>query len=316
MFRLARDAPHLDVVEVTRQALADPDTVVRLDAVSAARRSSSDDALIPLLPLMIGDPYPRVRREVVALVAERDIDGAIPVLRLALRDRNVIVREVARFFLRRRAAMTDFAAFYRDRLSENLPPRDRAAVLAGLGETGTASDAPLVVPFLEDERPMIRRAAARALADLDIEPYLARLAGMLLDDAPAVSHAVRRILQPRASAVGGALLTRIVRRAPHPHSRLNAVAVGRSLGKWDSLPILVEAAADGDQRIHGLARRWIDAWVARQNLNFAQPTLAQIATIANALDAHDRAIDPRVERELRSVLRSWAALVRGRPDPP
>jgi hypothetical protein len=113
-FRLAREAAGADGGSLLRLALRDTDTVIRLEAAVNARERLSTEDLTPVLPAMIDDRYPRVRREALAAAAERLGDGANAWLLAAIMDRNQVVREVARFFLRRRGMVNDFAALYRE----------------------------------------------------------------------------------------------------------------------------------------------------------------------------------------------------------
>jgi hypothetical protein len=153
----------------------------------------------------------------------------------------------------------------------------------------------------------VRTASLRALASLDHGAHLPRLVAMLDDAAPGVSRAARRALRPHVGQVGPEALLRVLRTASHMHGRLGAVLLGAALGKWDSLPILLEAAADGDGRIRTSARSLLRSWVARQNRSFAQPTPVQLRAIGAALDTYHLAVDASLARELRAILHDWAA---------
>jgi len=302
-FRLAREAPHADRLGLLRQALRDSDTLIRLEAVADARRRLSGDALQSMLPAILADPHPSIRGEGITAAAERLGDDAEKWLTAGLLDPSKSVREIARFFLRRSGLRSDFAAYYRERLHD--PDVQRlASAIAGLGETGGASDVHLVLPFLEHERPKVRRPALRALSSLDPEATLPRIVEMLHDPAPSVSHAARQTLRRRR--VDPAAVTSVFRTAAHSHSRFDALALGTTLSKWDSLPLLLEAATDDDPRLRTAARTWLKAWVAKQNRSFAQPTAAQIDGVRAALEAHRFAIEPVVTTELWSVVRYWA----------
>jgi HEAT repeat protein len=304
-FRLARDSHAPDRIGLLRRALRDSDTLIRVEAVADTRRHLSADELLAVLPVIVADSYPPVRREGIAAAAEHLADGAATWLTSSLLDHNKSVREIARFFLGRCIPAMDFAAYYRERLSDAGWSSRLASSLAGLGETGGAADAPLVLPYLEHERPAVRQASMRALAALDLAGQLPRIVGMLSDPAPSVSHAARKVLRPRVGHVGPDPLTSVFRTAPYAHSRFDALALGVGLGKWDSLPILLEATADRDERIRTSARVWLSAWIAKQNRSFAQPTAGQIQAIHTALDVHRFAIDANVANELRSILRYW-----------
>lgn len=305
VFRLAREAERGESAELLARALDDPDTLIRLQAVADARRRRDAAALAPLLPRIIADPFPHVRREGLAAAAEHLPDRVDAWLGAALLDRNVVVREVARFFLQRRAAMTDFVAFYRDRVRGDAPARELAAAVAGVGETGGPGDVDVILPYLSHERAAVRRAAVRAIGTLDFDRHVAQIAGMLRDDAPSVSHAARDILRPRATVVGASSLLEIFRVASHIHSRLDALSVAAGLGKWESLPVLIEGTTATSERVRLLAREYLAAWIARQNRQFVRPTPDQLTAIGRALDAYRLALGRAIADEIQAALRVW-----------
>ena len=71
------------------------------------------------------------------------------------------VRELARYILKKHEN-TDCRAFY----IEHLDSSDKCVCIAGIGETGKAEDAELIMPFLEDPDTRIVKAALHALANL------------------------------------------------------------------------------------------------------------------------------------------------------
>jgi HEAT repeat protein len=306
-FRLAQESAGEELAAVLQRALRDPDPTIRLRGVADARRRLNEAELVALVAAALADPFPPVRREGLVAAAERlpgSVDGW---LRTGLLDRSRVVREAARFYLRRLGSLTNFVDFYRERLQRGAPARELPIVVAGLGETGTRGDAELLVPYLTHDRAAARRDAVRALAALDLESQLPRLVEMLWDESPGVTHAVRDALAPQAGRIGSQPLARTFRTAPRVHSRLDALSLAAGLGKWESLPLLIEATADTDERVRAVARERLDAWMAKQNRNFAEPTPSQLGAILAALDAHAGTVDSRLIEELRLVLRFWAA---------
>src|SRR6185369_11285928 len=91
---------------------------------------------------------------------------ALLLLEEALLDENTSARWQARI-LRIARGPVDLAGFYRMALSTAASPARVRGALLGLGESGARGDVALVKPYLEAERPSVRRAALRALADLE-----------------------------------------------------------------------------------------------------------------------------------------------------
>jgi HEAT repeat protein len=305
VYRLAREAPGADQSGLLRQALQDADTLIRLEAVTDARARMSVDELRSVLQAIMSDPYPLVRREGITAAAERLAAETGERLTAALVDPSKSVREAARYYLHRGAHEIDVARYYRQQLAGAASPRHLANAIAGLGETGSSSDAALVVPYLEHGQAAVRRASVRALVSLDPAEHEPRLLHMLHDPVPSVSHTVRRVLRPRAGRIGRSALASVLQTASYPHSRFDALALATSLGKWDSLIMLLAAATDADDGIRNAVTRWLNDWIAKQNRSFAEPSRAQIETIRSALDTCRFAVGPAVVGELRSILRQW-----------
>lgn len=304
-FRLAWTLPGDERIDVVRRALSDPDTVIRLEGVREARGGVDSAEAARLLPIMLADPYPPVRREGLALAAERLPTEASTPLRAALLDANAVVREVARFYLRRRGEITDFAAVYRAHLRPDARPRELASALAGLGEVGARGDAERLLPFLGHARASVRRSAVHSLGVLDGDARPLALVQALRDPAGSVSRAARDQLRGRANRVVAEIHD--VLRTSNRHATRHALTLLWALGKWDSLPYLLEAAANRDAGIRSMASDGLDAWVVNQNRSRAQPTRAQIQAIRSALEAYHVAVERRIEVEIRSILKLWEA---------
>jgi HEAT repeat protein len=309
LFEVARERQDVDKAALLRRALRDSDTVIRLAAARDACATMSPGALEDVLPRIIGDPYPRIRREGVGAAAGLAGEHGQRVLRAALLDRNQVVREIARFCLLRRRELRDFARFYRERIENGMGTDVSAAglaiAIAGLGETGVEEDAARLVPFLDHAQPAVRRASIRAIASLGLTPQLHRLIQMLRDPSRGVSHMARRVLRPRAATVGLAMLQAVLREAAHAHNRFDVVSVGAALGKWDSPTLLLEAAADPDVSVREAGVRWLRVWVARQNRSFGQPTQDQLRELGRALSDYAGAVDRDIVDVLRANHQYW-----------
>ena len=78
-----------------------------------------------------------------------------------------MVRSIAQFHLPKLEPM-ELRSFYRDAIFRR-EQRILKAALGGLGETGGAADADMVVPFVDDPEAGIRKVALAALARIALE---------------------------------------------------------------------------------------------------------------------------------------------------
>lgn len=302
-YRLLLEAPWDDAPGVLEGAMADEDAIIRLWAAQRVDRFVDGEPLRRIVGELLRDPFMGVRREGLRIRVNRFPGEADADLRRALLDRHPTIREIARCDLRRRGT-TDFRSFYRA-VVERASGRELRAALAGLGETGTAEDAPLVERFLGDAFPGTRRAAVQALARLAPEASIPRFLDALQDAKVGVSNAGRLALSAYAGRVGAERLGAIAAEHPETHVRINALALLAGLGKWEGIPWLVRACASGDERVARAAGQHLRRWIHRFNCSFTKPTGPQLERMAAALDTAGAALPREQERVLRFYMKGF-----------
>jgi len=229
-----------------REAASSPDPTLRLAAVRLALKMPANEELREITDRWIHDHFVPVRREGLALLAERFPGSAPLALNEYLFDANATVRAIARFFLRG-LGVADFAALYRDALGAGVP--NRSSTLRGLGETGSRGDVETILPFLVSEAPSIRRAAVQAVAALDLDGQRDRLVALLGDAGPGVSREARESLEHHAVGVSAERLWSVFESTPFLHVKQNVLAVMARVSRWESLPCLVRACAAPEQAV-------------------------------------------------------------------
>ncbi|MEV4055726.1 hypothetical protein AB0J55_31355 [Amycolatopsis sp. NPDC049688] len=196
-----------------------------------------------------------------------------------LADRSSAVRAMAQVLV------PDPAAHYR-----TLPVSFGA--LAGLGETGTAADAPLLERHLADERPRIRRAAVRGLRR--IAPESAAVQPLLTDPSPAVTREVVAFLRGRSAAP--ATLRPLLSPAHPPHTRRAAAALLRDHDPWHRLHTNLTLLRDPD--LAPAAHSDIHTWLQHTAATYTTPS----PTLAAEIEAHLDRLPPETARQLRFAL--------------
>ena len=303
-FRLALESTDSDLQQIVRLALSDPDTVVRTWAARRVSTAFEGRTLHQFLELMKRDRFMPVRREALRIAVKLTSPQLHDELRTALLDAHVSMREESRYHSRLILLM-DFAAFYRQHLTA-AEPRTLYSAISGLGETGKAEDDRLIVPYTSHALSKIRRAAVRALANLNRETHLDVFIEALKDDVPSVSRQGLEALADQGFLVSAARAWELFKTAPHDHVKVNALSLIESLSKWDSIGYLVRALCDADEAIVEMSRSGIQRWLARFNRSFSSPTAEQIAKLRSALEECGNRIDEATQEQLWFSLRGFS----------
>lgn len=295
-FRLAAEADGADTRAVLEHALADRDTVIRLWAARQVSAGLGGKATENLLDIMKSDHFMPVRREALRALISLWPEKAPAELRRALFDPHASVREEARYHLRQ-TGEDDLASVYRQALADAVGG-ELYSTVSGIGETGTASDDHMVLPYAAHPSPKVRRAAIKALARLNEDEHLSVFLTALRDETPAVSREALKALAGRATAVGGERLWEILSALSLPHVRHNALNLISMLGKWDSIYYLIRAAGDHNVRIAEASRLSIVRWLSQFNRSFSVPTPEQISCLEGALRERGHLLGESVREQL------------------
>lgn len=251
-------------------AVGDPDFVVR--AICGTVLLDRGECVEELLAA----GAPKVRVRALTLLGP----GAAMAL---LADRSPAVRALAQVLV------PDPAAHYRA-----LPVSP--AALAGLGETGTAADAPLLERHLTDERPALRRAAVRGLRR--IAPESAAVRPLLTDPSPAVVRQVVEFLRGKQALVDVRTLRALLAPGRPVHTRRAAAALLRDRDTW--LRVHTDVTLRTDPDLAAAAHDDLRVWLEHSTANYTTPSPA----LAAEIDAACRTLSPDLARRIRFALGS------------
>ncbi|WP_392959195.1 hypothetical protein [Streptomyces sp. LN245] len=282
---------YFDLAQMLHAAEHDDDLPTRVRCAEAAVRTAAAAKTLDLVRPLLSSGTAVVRSEAVRLLArEGDIAPAVA----ALADRSPTVRAVAQTALRR--AGSDPAEQYRRLVTASLP---EPGAIAGLGETGTADDAGLILSWLDHPRPRGRAAAVRALRRLGAaDPDT--LSAMLTDPSGAVTRQVTIALRPWASRLGLARLRELLTADNPHHIRTAAYRLLHERDTWTRLLIDLELVVDPSPWMHDLARSDIAAWLTREAATtYSMPQGRTAEVLTKHLDDAEDALGPDQVRLLR-----------------
>jgi hypothetical protein len=282
----------IDLDQMLRGALTDPDLPIRIACADAAIRHGRAAGGRDVVLRLLASRTAAIRADAVHTLG---LAGELEVARAALLDRNPLVRATAQAITRR--AGIDPAAHYRALVTSQHPP-DPAAI-AGVGETGVATDQDLLHPWLAHPRSRGRAETVRALRRLGAEP-VTPLITMLVDPAPAVVRQVTLSLRPRAAALDEHLLRGFLAPTHARHVRVAAYRLLRGHDTWTRLAVDLQLANDGDIRLRGQARADLATWLDTEAATtYSPPTATRRAHLLDLLADSESVLGRDRARRLR-----------------
>ena len=284
---------------VMAEAMSDPDVSIRRAAISRLPGLSDQEAY-PLLDRAVRDPAAIIRRNAYRMLLGRFPEEVERRIEDIAFDGSPTIREIAHE-LRSAASLL---SMYRNRIG-HLTGRELQGALGGLAEMGSKEDAPLVVSNLNSPSPRTRRAALRALARLDPGGSIDLIWRMLRDQSPPVSRTARDMLIPQLHRIPIAEIEELFRSGDPLDARLHGLFLLAQLGKWRSLPYLLEAISSREEAVAGLALDRLNRWLSRYNTVFTDPRPGEMETAWSALRAAELRLPTDFVREMEGILRSW-----------
>jgi HEAT repeat protein len=198
-----------------------------------------------------------------------------------LLDRAVQVRRIAQEQLAP-LVQIDPPAVYLDTLRS--PGGNLVTVLRGLGETGSKANVGAILPFWDDDRPGVQRAAVAARASLDPDPNPAPFLDKLVNPRPGVSREAERALESRLHLVPVHVLTELFDSSDLHHVRSNTFRLLARLGKWASIaPILHGLSPRFGEEINERAHAFLNRWFGRYNVDWSVPRKSDLDALETAL---------------------------------
>jgi HEAT repeat protein len=267
------------------RALAEDDPAVRVQAAKAIASVQNKDRVESLMAAAMKDPFPAVRRWALRSSVDRFPNQAGPWLKKALLDSDGSVRGYGQFHIARILPM-DLHEFY-VRAVKN-PEATRATAISGLGEVGTPADAEIVLPFVSNEVPKVRKAVIRALSNLDADHFADLFLKSLSDPSPGVSREAMKALSNCLYMTTGESLWNIVVSSSSIKVQRHALFLISRLSKWESISYLVEAVASNNEEMQSLAETYLRRWYHNFNSSFTSPTAEQVERLTSALQKAGR----------------------------
>lgn len=212
---------------------------------------------------MLQDKFSANRRAALEYIYETDPDDILNIVNTLLLDRSTSVRTLARKILQVKTDNFDFPSYYIKALETNT-----VAGIAGLGETGRASDTEYIEKYIRDSRTGIVRAALVSLMKLDPEKYKAIVLDMLKDIRPGVVK-IAHLLILKYRILEYDRIKEIFAYTPYEITKMKCAALLFTASKWDRLIYMLAAITCDSEKVRQLAYQEIETWL----LNFNRSSL-------------------------------------------
>jgi HEAT repeat protein len=296
LFRINLARSSADVPALLERALRDVDPAVRIWALRTPHPALDREQLGRLLAMALNDSVPIIRRMTLELYLSELPGHAEAAARGALFDRSTPVRQQAQGMMRvLRGPALD--SIYRSEVGE-ARERTLPGALLGLSETGSAEDRVLIEPYLSHKMVNVRNAAAAALGRVADTHETTHFLKALADPSPRVSRTALNALLSRLKSLTVDTLKQIMADTSFRHTRLNGLKLIRQLGKWTSIPAMVEATADSNPDVRARAHLYVQAWLIQFNRNSMPPSAEQARALRSALARHQLSIPRALHRQL------------------
>jgi HEAT repeat protein len=302
-FQLAIVGKSAKSTELLKELLSDADPIIRLWAAKSVLERIDNAELMPIVSVLLVDRFMQVRCEALNIFARRFPNEALGKLEIALLDGHSSVRATARFWIKTQCADYDFAGVYRKSLQGSSAKPLRAAIL-GLGEVGNASDADVLLPFLDASSLSTRKAALRSLAALDGDRLVEHFVSALQSEHPGISNEALRALGSRTGTVLDQLHL-LFRGETYPHVRKNLFRLLLRLPFWSRGIFLFEALRDRDEHIIELGRHAMQNWLSKSRSMATPPSKSDLQELGNGLRASAGMFPPRDVQEFEFLLRTY-----------
>lgn len=221
--------------------LNDPHPVVRLHTVIALQKIPDLRALRPLHEILQSDSPPELRRHVVIALGATKDPRAVSEIALQIRDADPAMLYAIAGALSICADMTAIRPL--EQLLGCADSRVQIKAINGLRRTSCSRAAKLILPFLNDANPALRRHAVDAIGDLDPVAEIDLVTDLLVND---VSCEVRAAAARALGRTGDRRVVPALESALRDQSSVRCAAVIglTSLGLPDAVPPLLAMLRD------------------------------------------------------------------------
>jgi len=279
----------------------DPDPIVRLQFVTHAKPFLDQKDLSELTSALSSDGFMPIRREAINLSVQNGLENSMKLLKNALCDNHSSIREFARWHLKKQGkSQSHFQSIYREAIKHDPP---QIGALSGIGEVGEADDVQRVFPFLDHERARLRKAAFRAIANINPEELKDVVLERLQNDTPSVVKEAGNYIVKHLQFYYVPDLWDIFLNTERHIVKVCLLSIIERMSKWQRVIYLLGAGEEQSLEIRSIVVKHLDTWMFSFNRSFKQPTSEEISKIKDFISKSS--LDPRLLKDLGNFLKYY-----------
>jgi hypothetical protein len=292
------------------KAAADPSSRIRSYALDWAQRGQgpSPASAEQMTLRFLGDPVTAIRLKALRAMAVTNPIAAQEALETALLDRTPGMRLVARHYLQRQRDARDFAAFYRQALTQtgaHLP-----GAIGGLGDSGGPEDWSLLVPCLS-LRPRLARLALKTMAKLNFPACRPFVLAALVDERVGLRTEARHSLKRHLATEDAEPFEQLLSAYPSPVVIREILWCICKLTPWAELRLLLLLASATDHCLRHDVHECLQQWRPIRRSHYLPPpgTPSEIALLKTRLRDAEAFLPKPLVKRLRIAIEGEAALL-------
>lgn len=300
-FSLATDFPLYALSDLIELVKAERSGNVRLYALRSLEKRIDSENVREIAVKFMADRYAGVRYCVLSIFCRFYLSEASDILKKEALSDSACMRLFSIFYLRK-IGMVNPSDLYRQAIVGKKEGVSAGAIL-GIGETGTAADAELILPFLRSRKSSIVRAVIKSIPRLKPECLEGCVLPFVADPRPGVSREAALAIIQKPYIAKADTLCGYFRNSQYAHVKKNAIRLLTAVFFWDSLPCVLEACADKDSEVKEAGTNALKSWLARSSGIFTMPTKEQAKNMSRSIADYAMILDARTKKELEFLKR-------------
>ena len=245
----------------------------------------------------IKDKFPHNRLLAFGYICENSQDKASQIAQKLLLDKNPIIRENARCYLKTINYDMDYRVFYKSHLMDCT-----VSAIYGLGETGVIDDADVIDKYLSATNISVVRAAMTAVMRLSGEKYINRITDFLLDSREGIVKTAKNLIV-KTTSIDYPKVMNIFHTTLYENTKQKCFSILLTAGKWQRLIFIFHVLESSRDEIAESALANLHRWIESYNRSYVTPSVAQKEQIMESIQCLGDKLPSKLQCQLLFLIK-------------